>query len=287
MLSIQKNQLVWASTTTTEVIGAIDGLRRHFVPSLYLFPIHVRMYKMFSVLVSLICLVSLGHAQHSSANAAATVSSVELAQAVYHQALSLADYQTAQYALHQLVIADQDTQQHWRDTLLFVYAESGAWRSAHLLAAKLREQRPNDNVLLAIDATALSQLGAAREAISAYELLYGRTRKAIHGYELATLQQGIKRLAEAEAVLAQVLASDIKENEDAMVSAPTTTGAQQSVPLKAATLNLRGLVAYDMKQNNIALDYFRQALEIMPDFVIAKQNEQAIMAAMAALAPKK
>jgi len=236
------------------------------------------------------CLVSLGHAQqNNSVNTAATASSVKLAKAVYQQALSLADYQTAQYALHQLIITDVDTKPQWRDTLLFVYAESGAWSSAHLLAAKLREQRPNDNVLLAIDARALSQLGAVREAISAYELLYSRTRNALYGYELAGLQQRIKRLAEAEAVLAQLLTSDLKENEGATISVPTSSGAPQSVPLKAAALNLRGLVAYDMKQNDVALGYVRQALEIMPDFAVAKQNEQGLLAAMApppAAAPK-
>ena len=275
--------------TSTEVIGAI-----RWPPSIFLsvsFPIYVRMYKMLFALGSLICcLVSLGHAQqNNSVNTAATASSVKLAKAVYQQALSLADYQTAQYALHQLIITDVDTKPQWRDTLLFVYAESGAWSSAHLLAAKLREQRPNDNVLLAIDARALSQLGAVREAISAYELLYSRTRNALYGYELAGLQQRIKRLAEAEAVLAQLLTSDLKENEGATISVPTSSGAPQSVPLKAAALNLRGLVAYDMKQNDVALGYVRQALEIMPDFAVAKQNEQGLLAAMApppAAAPK-
>lgn len=248
------------------------------------------MYKLLFTLVSLIFLVSFGHAQQRNTNtpaASAPAASVKLAKAVYHQALSLADYQTAQYALHQLIIADQDTQRHWRDTLLFVYAESGAWRSAHLLAAKLREQRPNDNVLLAIDAKALSQLGLVREAISTYELLYSRTREAVYGFELVVLQLGIKRLSEADAVLAQLLAVDIKDNDKTMVSAATPAGVQQSVPLKAAALNLRGLVAYDMKQNDIALGYFRQALGIKPDYAVAKQNEQALLAAMATPPPKE
>lgn len=209
---------------------------------------------------------------------------VVIQEKVVRRALRYADYGTAAAALHQL-IALQGEGSTWRDTLLLVYTEAGNWDSAHLLADELREQRPEDNTLLAIDALALSQLGAAREAIAAYELLYSRTRKAAHGYELANLQHRIKRLAEAEATLAQILANDFQTDETAVFS--TTTGGRQSVPLKAATLNLRGLVAYDMKQNEAALGYFRQALELQPDFAVAKQNEQTVQAATAAPAPKE
>ncbi len=219
-------------------------------------------------------------AGHVAANSAAIVQ-----EKVVRQALRYADYSTAATALHQL-LALQGEGSSWRDTLLLVYAQSGAWGSAHLLATELRGERPEDDVVLEIDALALKQLGATREAIVAYELLFFRTKRALHGYELANLQHRIKRLAEAEATLSQMLAGDIKEEDIAVF--PTATGGQQRVPLKAAALNLRGLVAYDMKQNEAALGYFRQALEISADFATARQNEQAVLAATAATpAPKE
>ncbi len=192
---------------------------------------------------------------------------------VYRQALSLGDFGTAVSACHML-IAEDSKNGNWRDSLLVVYFKSGNYISSHLLSGVLIQERPQDDRLLEISAVSLVQLGALREAISAYEQLYLRGKKVEHAYELANLQYQIKRLAEAELTLSNL--SSVEMPDSLGVRYPIKEGGSQVVNLKAAVYQLRGLVAYDLKQIDQATNYFKKALEIDPEFVVAKQNIEAL-----------
>lgn len=85
-----------------------------------------------------------------------------------------------------------------------------------------------------------------------------------HGYQLAMLQYGIKRLAEVQATIAQTLQCDDIENAYLQFA----IDKNQNVPLKAAAYNLQGLIAFD------------QALKLMPEFAVATQNANAVVLAM-------
>ena len=49
-------------------------------------------------------------------------------------------------------------------------------------------------------------------------------------------------------------------------------GYKQTVPYKAAALNIKGVIARQLNDDKTAEELFNQALAIYPDFVLAKGN---------------
>ena len=217
------------------------------------------------------CCTYTTYAQSGTSDAA-----IALPAKLVRQAIRLRDYPTAIAAIHN-IIAIEGPQSTWRDSLLTIYFQSGNYLSSHLLATELLSERSKDDRLLEISANCLAQLGAFKESIAAYEILYPRTKRVDHAYELANLQYQIKRLAEAEGTLTQLLASEISDS--LRVAYPTPQGGRQVVGFKAAAYNLKGMVAFDLKQIPEATAYFKKALELNPDFEMAKQNASAILVA--------
>ena len=194
---------------------------------------------------------------------------------VVSQSLIYRDAQTAINGMH-LIIALEGKNSVYKDSLAIVYYQSKNYLSGHLLAKELLIRKPNDIKLLEINAICLHQLSATKEAIGAYEKLFSKTNNMMHGYQLAYLQYyGIKRLAEARETITKTLIS--KEQKDLTIPFPVDKTKSQNVPLKAAVYNLQGNIAFDLKENINALNAFTEALKIMPEFVIAKQNNDAIL----------
>lgn len=193
------------------------------------------------------------------------------------QALILNDVQTAVNSMHH-IIALEGEMSTYRDSLAISYFKVGNYVSSHLLATELLKTKPENVQLLEINAISLQSLNAAKEAIQAYELLFTKTSNMAHGYQLAILQFGIKRLAEAQATVMQTLNCDIIDN--AVLQFPIDKTKNQNVPLKAAAYNLKGLIAFELKENTSAKEAFNQALKLMPEFAVATQNANAVTVAM-------
>lgn len=147
-----------------------------------------------------------------------------------------------------------------------------------MLAKELLVAKPKNLQLLEINAVSLQNLNATKEAIDAYEILFANTNNMVHGYQLAMLQNGIKRFAEAQATIAKTV--QCKEVENAMVQMPVDKEKNQNVPLKAAAYNLQDLIAYGLKDNATASTAFNEALKIMPEFALATQNANALLVEM-------
>ncbi|MCB9202729.1 MAG: hypothetical protein H6604_06770 [Flavobacteriales bacterium] len=188
---------------------------------------------------------------------------------VYKNALKYSDIQTAIKSIHS-IIALEGENSTYKDTLMYAYTRSQNYFGSHKLAEELLKKRPNDEKLLEVDAVSLKQLGAVKEAIVAYEKLFNKTQNMYYGYELASLQNGIKRLVEAELTIDNALKSE--EIKDAYIVFPVDKNNQQKVPLKAALYNLKGIVAFEQKNKDAANIAFQEALKIMPEFALATQN---------------
>lgn len=207
-----------------------------------------------------------------------TVESLKQTQIAKHknivtQALTYSDMATAINSMHQ-IIALEGANSTYKDSLAIAYFRIGKFDSSHLLTKELLANKPNNVNLLEISAVSLERLGAAKEAITAYEKLFTQTKNMAHGYQLANLQYGIKRLAEAQATI--TLALQCKEIENSVMAFPVDKNQNQNVPLKAAAHNLNGIIAYELKDLNAAASAFKKALEIMPKFAVATQNNNAV-----------
>jgi tetratricopeptide (TPR) repeat protein len=198
-------------------------------------------------------------------------------KAIVKQALTYNDVQTAINSMHSIIALEGATSTY-KDSLAITYFNVGNYVSSHLLAKELLSKKPQDIQLLEINAVSLQNLNATKEAITAYELLFAKTRDMAHGYQLAMLQYSIKRLAEAQAIIAQALQCEPIEN--AYMQFAVDKNQNQNVPLKAAAYNLQGLIAYELKDNQSASIAFNEALKIMPEFALATQNANAVVVTM-------
>lgn len=196
---------------------------------------------------------------------------------IVKQALTYRDAQTAINSLHH-IIALEGVNSSYKDSLAITYYNVGNYVSSHLLAKELLVTKPNNLQLLEINAVSLKNLNLSKEAIEAYEVLFAKTKNMAHGYQLAMLQFGIKRLVEAQTTIAQTLQSTPLEN--AYLQFPVDKETNQKVPLKAAAYNLKGLIAFELKDNATASSAFSKALEVMPKFALASQNANAVTVTM-------
>lgn len=199
----------------------------------------------------------------------------EINSAIYNNALKYGDIQTAITATHQ-IIATEGENSSFKDSLALLYYNSNNALSCHLLCKELLASKSADLTLLELNASSLKGLGATKDAIEAYEKLFAVSQNRYHGYELAQLQFGISRLAEALVTINQSM-EKTKELE-AKINFNIDKNKQQEVPLNAALLNLKGLVTYELKDEKTAALLFDEALKIMPEFEAAKQNKKAIEA---------
>jgi tetratricopeptide (TPR) repeat protein len=199
---------------------------------------------------------------------------IELNKKIIEQALTYNDAQTAITSMHKIIVLEGATSTY-KDSLAITYFNVGSYISSHLLVKELLQTKPDNLQLLEINAASLQNLNAAKEAIEAYEKLFAKTKNMGHGYQLAMLQFGIKRLAEAQITINQTIACE--PIEKAYLPFPIDKNQNQNVPLKAAAYNLQGLIAYELKDNKTASEAFAEALKIMPEYVVATQNANAMV----------
>ncbi|MCU0795342.1 MAG: hypothetical protein MUF31_05325 [Akkermansiaceae bacterium] len=115
-------------------------------------------------------------------------------------------------------------------------------------------------------------LGNKKEALEAWQALWSRSKSASHAVRVAGLQFDAKLLAEAEATITTALAA--ADAATTMIKLPKTREEMQNTPAAAALHNLRALVILtrDPQNRQAARQELEKALEISPDYEIAKRN---------------
>ena len=176
--------------------------------------------------------------------------------------------------MHQIVAIEGENSSY-KDSLAITYFSVGNYISSHLIAKELLVSKPENIQLLEINAVSLQNLGYAKEAIEAYEVLFLKTNNMAHGYQLSNLQYSIKRLSEAKNTIIKTL--QCNEIDNAFLQFSIDKNNNQNVPLKAAVFNLKGLIEFELKDNKSAKEAFEEALKIMPEFGLATQNYNAIV----------
>lgn len=224
------------------------------------------------ILITFLASIQASYAQKMSQESI-KLSDLELNKKIVRQSLLYNDAQTAIASMHR-IIAHEGPTSTYKDSLAITYFKAGNYLSSHLIAKELLKTRPVDIELLEINAISLLSLNATKEAIDAFEVLFAKTRNMGHGYQLALLQYGIKRLEEAQQTIKQVIACE--PIEKAFLPFPIDKEQSQNIPLSAAVYNLKGLICYELRDNKNAIESFEEALKITPEFAVAKQNLSAI-----------
>ncbi len=198
---------------------------------------------------------------------------LNLEKNIYKDALANQDLITAQVAAYHAYMLE-GPKSSYRDSLAFLYFNQRNYVSCLNMADKIlkdEEKLP----ILELKAVSLENLQDLKNAIATYEKIFSQKKQAVVAYKLAELQERLKRSAEAYTTLTAGEKLAFPKNGYISFQGPKKRSVQK-VPFKAAYYNLMAKTAYDLHNYDLALKYYDKALEIFPDFYIAKQNKQVI-----------
>lgn len=190
---------------------------------------------------------------------------------IFREALKFGDLVVAKTALYEM-IALKPTEKTLKDSLALVYINLGQPQQAILLTRSILEENPSNLSMLEVKAIALQSIGMSKEALADYETLFGKQKNVFHLYQIATLQYELKRIAECNSSVDQILNTQDADKKEVAIGVGGNRGEQQRVSLKAAALNIKGVLALDLNEVAIAKTCFDEALKLNPDFVLAKNN---------------
>ncbi len=188
---------------------------------------------------------------------------------VFNLALQYNDGVVAKQALYEMMVLDP-SRKELRDTLAMLYYNLNSWGECIFVSREILADNPNKLDILEMKAVALKNVGLLRDAQDDFQKIYLKTDNVLYLYEVASLQYQMKRYDECLVSLDILLKS--KEIDGQQVSLPVSQISEQQVPMRAAVLNLRGIAAYEINNDKLARESYKEALKIFPDFIMAKGN---------------
>jgi tetratricopeptide (TPR) repeat protein len=193
----------------------------------------------------------------------------------FYQALVSGDVNTGIVALN-YYISEQGSNTPYADTLAMLYMQQGSFAQSYFWADQRLKAKPEDDNLLEIKGYSLDKLQQPKEAITIFEKLYAKTHNPFHAYKLMELQYGIKRLAECVATANSVEKLQFKPEYVMSYNVGEQTGRTY---LQAGVYNIHALALYELDQKAEAKSYFAKAVALDSNFVLARQNLDAVIAA--------
>jgi tetratricopeptide (TPR) repeat protein len=191
-----------------------------------------------------------------------------LERSVYKNALKYSDLTVAKDAVYKMM-AINPSDKSLRDTLLYLYFSGGSFGQCVLLSRELLAENPSRSNILEVKAVSEQNLGLVKEALESYEKLYATSKNLFHLYQVSVLQYQLKRYGECNNNIETILKDEKSMAEKVSINVGQ---ASQEVSLKAAALNIRGVMLLEGKRDEEAKKCFEEALKIQPDFDLAKNN---------------
>ncbi len=222
----------------------------------------------FVSVISFLC--SLSTAQVNKGNVPATKNNPHLK--VFRQAMISGDITTGISALN-YYISEQGANSVYEDTLAMLYMQQGSWMQCYYWAEKRFKVKPDDNGLMEMKGICLDKLQQPKEAIDIFEKLFAKTKSPYHAYKLMELQYSIRRLVECLATATTAEKLEYKPDYTMTYSVGDQTGRTY---LQAGVYNIHALALYDLDKKAEAKTYFEKALALDSNFVLARQNLEAI-----------
>jgi tetratricopeptide (TPR) repeat protein len=234
----------------------------------------------FSVIFIFICLLNYNDVYSQQQKSNRTTDSIKTIQLlvdheknVLKTALNYQDYTVATNALYRLMDLDGN-KMIWKDSLCVIYFKTGAYRQSLTIAAELFSERPADQRLMAVIAFSEKNIGLMKEALDMYERLYPLSKDLYDLYEIAGIQFSLKRLGECENSVNKLI--DARDSDRIAIDLSYDINQKQTVPVKAAALNLKGAIMQELNKKPEAIHYFNEALKMAPEFMLARKNLQLL-----------
>ena len=197
--------------------------------------------------------------------------------AVYKKARAIGDNSTAIHSLYYL-LATEPKAANYTDTLAYLYLDAGAYSQAYRLAESILQQNVNDNLALEIKGLSAIQLQDPVVGLESYSTLYERTAQVSYGFRKLQLQYGLRRLGESVTTAEQLLTKLPAQDKTQISVEKADNKSSQKVTLKAGILYLQGLSLEALKEKDKAVAALQTALQINPDYEMAKQKLNSLLA---------
>lgn len=169
---------------------------------------------------------------------------------------------------HLIVLAPSEAK---KDTLAYMYLQA----NKPMQAIKVVGNSVSD-LALKTKAVGFKNLNNPKKSIENYEALIQKNKSVLDAYELVQLQYSIQRMGEAKATINFGLQNSKEEKVRIFVKG----NSYLETPIKAAFLNILGLIEYNLDKSNIdkAIAIFDEALKIDSQFVLALENKKGLLA---------
>ena len=198
-----------------------------------------------------------------------------LDKAVLKQALRYADSDVAKKSMYDIIAKEGDNSTY-KDSLAYLYFNDRKYPSCYMVCADVLSKDGSKQQILEMQAVSLENMGAYDKAAQIYAKLTVKSGNNYHAYKLANLYFALKKYDEAMSAVKK--AQELKDTGEIKVSYAVNKNYQQQVALLAAISNLKGLIEFEQEKLDLAKLSFQKAVEIQEDFVLAKENLEAVIA---------
>lgn len=162
-----------------------------------------------------------------------------------------------------------------KDTLAYVYMSDNKFLQA-LNTLGIDPSPTDSDIAVEVKAVSLKSLGEAERAIPHFNEMFKRNPNAQIAYELADLNLQMGKFEESK----KHINYGIANVKDTSMKAYYESAQPYQVPLKAGFYYLKGLLVFnENKTENIdtAVGFFDQALQMAPNFNLAKISKEALL----------
>jgi len=202
------------------------------------------------------------------------VNNTTLDKTIMKQALRYGDNDIAANSLY-TIIAKEGATSVYKDSLAYLYFSGRKYSSCFLVCTDILSQDGNKQNILEMQAISLENLGAIDKSAQVYAKLVVKSNNNYHAYKLANLYFAIKKYDEAYKAIER--AQQLKDKGTVKVTYAVNKNYNQQVSLLAAISNLKGLIEFEQGKNELAKGSFKKAVDYQADFVLAKENLQAVI----------
>jgi tetratricopeptide (TPR) repeat protein len=194
-------------------------------------------------------------------------------QSAYQLAMRYNDFQAAKDKLFSLIIRNPEDLRY-PELLGSLYFENEMATSAALVALDILQVNDKSIGSLEIAAFSLEQLGALDRALPHFERLYLLTGDNFSLYKSAFIQYNLKKYQEAMNSV-NMLSKNTKPDDK--IGFPISQTETQEIGMKAAAMNLKGMIYLDQGSKAEAKTAFEEAIQLEPNFNLAKENLKKAM----------
>jgi tetratricopeptide (TPR) repeat protein len=195
-------------------------------------------------------------------------------QQLYERSMKIKDLQTAITAIQLILL--EDSSSTLRDSLPELYGAVNNLDACMATNEEALKRNPNSEKYKNIKVLCLQQIGDLDGQFTLLKDLFETTDKPQYLAQIAAIQIATDNLKDANETIDLMMTKYAKSTDSLEVFVDERR--KQMVPVIAAAWNMKGYIYMQQKNISKAKDAFFAALEIYPDFVMPKNNLEAIFA---------